>query len=183
MKEEYEFANFWNRVAASLLDILALTIPIVLNSVNLYYWKILPLMIILNFSIIFYKPFMEYKYGATFGKMALKLKVINLDNNSLTINQSIIRSLPWLISGATSIYTAVLLMTHPLYYDTEGFIQITQLQDKINPMVLHYLSTLIFFTSVLTVAFNIKKRGLHDFLANTYCIKTNHNRVDGSAQY
>ncbi|MFT5217794.1 MAG: putative RDD family membrane protein YckC [Glaciecola sp.] len=169
--EEKKFAGFWIRVGATFIDLLALIILIGLNMLNLYLWKNLASMLILNIAVIAYKPFMEFKYGATFGKMALKIKVLTIENQLMTIQQSLTRSIPWLISGAVTIYTATALMTHPLYLETEGYIQITQIQQEVTPMTIQTLSTLFFMVSVIVVAFDKQKRGIHDMLAKTYCLK------------
>ena len=121
--------------------------------------------------MIAYKPFMEFKYGATVGKMALKIKIMTIDKQGITFTQSLIRSLPWLLSGAISTYTTFALMTHDAYMQTEGILEISQIQQEVSPMAIQFLFTILFLATVITVAFDGKKRGLHDMLAKTFCFK------------
>ncbi|MBK8392708.1 MAG: RDD family protein [Saprospiraceae bacterium] len=52
--------------------------------------------LVIGILLMCYKPFMEFQYGATLGKMAVKLKVVNLDFEKITLSQSIIRYIPGL---------------------------------------------------------------------------------------
>ena len=169
--EEKAYAGFWIRVSAAVIDIMVYIIPAILIMLCVYSWKNLTLMLILNLALMTYKPFMEFKYGATFGKMALNLKVVSIDYQPMTFPQSLIRSLPWLLSATISIYAEIALMTHPLYNETVGFLQIAQLQQEVTPNTIQTIVTLFFLITVLTVAFDKQKRGLHDMLAKTYCLK------------
>ena len=74
---EVVFAGFWIRVGAQIVDTLALVPLIALNVTALYTWKQLWLALIVNVVSLCYKPFMEAKYGATLGKMALNLQVVS----------------------------------------------------------------------------------------------------------
>jgi uncharacterized RDD family membrane protein YckC len=169
--EERQYAGFWLRVAASLLDFIVLLVFVGLNFMNTYSWKSLPLMLVINGLTIAYKPFMEWRYGATVGKMTLNLMVITVDYKLMSLAQSLIRSLPWLLSGAVTIYAAIALMTHPDYPTLAGFKEIAALQSAIVPMSLNMVVSVFLLASVIVVAFDSKKRGLHDMLAKTYCVK------------
>ena len=120
--------------------------------------------------MIVYKPFMEFKYQATLGKMALDIKIKSEDGNPLFLSQILKRALPWLLSSFMSIYIQLQVMTSSEYAELEGFMQIAQLQEEMTPGLLNGLITLFFFASVITVAFNARKKGLHDMIAGTVCV-------------
>ena len=171
--EKKEFAGFWIRFGAAIIDVLALAIFSGLNMYNTFSLKSIPLMIAIMTLLMAYKPFMEYKYGATFGKMAVKLKVTNHNFENISFDQSLIRSLPWLITSIISIVLTYLLMSHPSYMDTTGFTNISLLQKEITPAILQWLPTGILLITGLSILTNKKKMGLHDSIAKTYCIDLN----------
>lgn len=174
---EVVFAGFWIRVGAQLIDTLALVPLIGLNMAALYNWKLVWLALIINVISLCYKPFLEAKYGATLGKMALNLQVVSTDLKPISLTQSIIRSSPWLANGIYSLVLVIILSLSPEYADTEGFTQMALLQSQVLPSWIQTLFSLVIFVVTLWVAFNSHKRGLHDLMASTYCIKKDKSTV------
>jgi hypothetical protein len=62
-------AGFWIRVAATMLDVMLLSPVIVLQVYLLKTSDNLLLLAVLVVPPLFYKPLMEWRYGATVGKM------------------------------------------------------------------------------------------------------------------
>ncbi|MBL4587422.1 MAG: RDD family protein [Flavobacteriales bacterium] len=175
-ENQMRYAGFWVRVGASLIDFLVLLIPLCIHLFNLYSWKLLPIELFIYFLMIIYKPFMEMRYGATLGKMAVNLKVVTPNEGLMNFKQTLIRNSPWLFTGLVSTYSIIVLFTHPLYAETNGFIEIGKLQQEVTPLLIHWVSSAFFFIAVIIVAFHPEKRGLHDLLAGTYCIKDTGNQ-------
>ncbi|MEQ8561834.1 MAG: RDD family protein [Cytophagales bacterium] len=169
-QENREYAGFWIRVGATFIDFFVLLIPIVIYWMFLFYWKNLGLVLVVYILITLYKPFMEYKYGATVGKMVLGLKVFSSELEKLSVKQTLVRANPWLVQSALGIYIYVALMTHPSFESAEGFMEIAQLQEQITPSLLQVVFSLYFAICVITVAFNKNKQGGHDLMANTVCL-------------
>ena len=113
---------------------------------------------------------MEYKYGATLGKMAVGIKVVNKDFNSITLEQSIFRYIPWLISQAISIYATVMLFQHPDFAEATGMMDVGYLQNEIVSPGISFLGSSFLLISCIVVGFTKTKRGIHDMMADTYCI-------------
>src|ERR1700712_5415747 len=70
------FAKFWTRFAAYLLDsmiISVITLPV--TYLNVTHWKLTIFFILTSVVELAYKPFMEYRYGATLGKMGVGIRV------------------------------------------------------------------------------------------------------------
>ena len=168
-----KWAGFWIRVGATLIDILVYLPLIGLNMYNLYVLKSLPLQLIITAIMLAYKPFMEYKYGATLGKMAVKIKVVNSNLESISLGQSIIRYSPWLLGQVFSIIGTVLLFQHSDFEIASGMMEMGLLQQEVISPIYNYISSAVLLISVVVVAFQAKKQGLHDLLAGTYCIYTN----------
>lgn len=76
-ERNYRFAGFWIRVGATIVDILVMLPFVGLSFYILLVLKSLPLMIVITVIMAAYKPLMEYQYGATLGKMAVGIKVVN----------------------------------------------------------------------------------------------------------
>lgn len=165
-----KWAGFWIRVGASLIDFLVYLPLIGLNMYNLYVFKNLPLQLIVTLLLILYKPFMEFKYGATFGKMAVKIKVVSKDFEMITLSQSIIRYTPWIIEHVFSIYGTIMLFQHADFITTTSWTDVGLLQNEVTPKAFNIVSSTILLISCVSVGFSTTKQGLHDKIAGTYCI-------------
>ena len=71
-KEEIEYAGFWIRVGAAIIDSFVMIPIIAISFYNLLSLKSVILLYILTLISAVYKPLMEWRYGATVGKMAVK---------------------------------------------------------------------------------------------------------------
>jgi uncharacterized RDD family membrane protein YckC len=170
--DETKWAGFWIRVGASLIDFLVYLPLVGLNLYNLYSLKNLPLQLIITLIMIAYKPLMEFRYSATLGKMAVKIKVVNTEFEKLTFSQAWVRYIPWLIGQVVSIFTTIILFTNPDFQYATGMVEVATVQKEIIPQAYSYITSGILLISCLVVAFNDKKQGLHDMIAKTYCIYT-----------
>jgi uncharacterized RDD family membrane protein YckC len=169
--DKREYAGFWIRVGASLIDLVVYLPVLGVNMYNLYFLKSLPLQLITTFVLLVYKPFMEYRYGATLGKMAVKIKVMDSDSGSITIPQAVIRNLPSLLSQLLSVITAVLLFLEPDFQEASSMMEVAALQKEVMSPIPNYVVSLFYMVSCITVAFSATKQGLHDMMAGTFCVK------------
>lgn len=168
LKENW--AGFWVRVGASLIDFLVYLPLIGLNMYNLYILKSLPLQLIVAIIITIYKPFMEYRYGATLGKMAVKIRVVNLNFQQLTISQSILRNFPYLLSQIISIASTIMLFQHSDFQAATSIIEVGYVQNEVISPLFNLAVSFFILISCIIVAFTARKQGLHDLIAKTYCI-------------
>ena len=154
---QIQYAGFWMRLAAYLIDSILLSIltglisiPFLLqwfkqfsdlsyrNSIGssgifptsfwTFYWVFL--LVTYSIQIIYYTVAIG-KWGRTFGKAALKIKVVKPDGSRVSYWRALGRSLAYYLNGFT------------------------------------------FGLTFLIIAFTNKKRGLHDYVADTVVIKTN----------
>jgi uncharacterized RDD family membrane protein YckC len=165
-----QFAGFWIRVGASLIDA-CVYLPLVgLNMYNLYEIKSLPLQLLIILILAIYKPFMEFRYGATLGKMAVKIKVVNANFQPLTLSQAIVRYSPWLLSQIISFISTVLLYLSPSFHEVSTMAEVGALQNEVFSPFIATTASFLVLVSCIIVAFDSRKQGLHDMLANTFCI-------------
>ena len=82
------FAKFWARFGAMLIDglvVIAIVLPA--TYFNVIQWKSPWIYIVTSLLTIIYKPFMEYEYGATLGKMAVGIKVVGHQFQKVTLDR------------------------------------------------------------------------------------------------
>lgn len=97
--EEYEYAGFWIRVWASLIDavlLLMITLPLTMMIYGNLVWEskgiiLGPADFLINYTLPFFAVVLFWFYkSATPGKMALNIKIVNAsDGAKLTVGQSI----------------------------------------------------------------------------------------------
>ena len=165
-----EYAGFWIRVGASLIDFLTYIPLMALNFFNMMSIKSLPLQLIILLILGVYKPFMEFKYGGTLGKLAVKIKVVNYELESITGVQAIIRYALWIPGQIVAIASAIMVFQSPLFEETTTFVDIQTLQASMGMAMISGIFGVLILVSCIIVAFEDSKRGLHDMMAKTYVI-------------
>ena len=78
-------AGFWIRVGAYFIDSVIFFPIIILSIWNTYSFKSIAVLILMNLPGLIYKPFMESFFGATLGKMACGIKVIDDNGKKLSL--------------------------------------------------------------------------------------------------
>ena len=141
----YEYAGFWVRAGAYIIDsiivsIALLLIKLILAIPSVVLGNTLNYHILFNFSFkdivyyllgISYFVFYTYKKGATFGKKAMKIKVVSIKEDELTL-------------------------LNVIYRETIG----------------RYLCKIPLFAGYIVVGVNSQKQGFHDMLCDTRVIYT-----------
>ena len=175
VEQEVEFARFWSRAGAYILDgIIVGAFTLMINAINIANFKSFLIYLPIGIIAIFYKPFMESKYGATFGKMALKLKVTDQNLKQIDFKQSLLRSI-------ILIFPAILFV--PIYYfafNNPNLAGATQLFEFAQGLAIEYpiqswISNLGFLIIVIDLIVLLTdqtktQRTLHDRIAKTFVI-------------
>ncbi len=171
ISEETQYGGFWIRFAAFLIDGLVL-IPISgLVIVNTWLLKSLPLHIVVILLSVVYKPLLEFKYGATVGKMAVKIKVVTQDLQKITFSQAAIRYIPWLVGSLISLFSAAILFADQAFLEDKTYMGSMQAQAAAVPQYISFIGSIVLLIVGLSILFNKQKRGLHDIMAGTVVIK------------
>lgn len=169
-QNDVTWAGFWIRVGASLVDVLVYLPFVGLNFYNTYTLKNLPLQIFIILLFILYKPFMEYRYGGTLGKMAVKIKVVNLNFGKISLGQSVIRNYPQWLNQLVSLILAILMFNRQDFQSADTITAVGLIQNTLIPPYVTLSISMITIVSVIVVAFTEKKQGLHDMIAGTCCV-------------
>ena len=181
-KELVEHATFVSRAGAYVIDIFIVSaFTLIVNAINIANFQSFLVYIPVAIVAIFYKPFMESRYGATIGKMTLKLKVTDQNFNPIDFKQSFLRSL-------ILIFPAILYV--PIYYlafNNPNLVDYSQIFDFAQGLTIEYpiqswisnLSFVIIVIDIIVLFTDRTKtnRSLHDRIAKTYVLL-----IDNSAK-
>jgi uncharacterized RDD family membrane protein YckC len=165
-----KYRTFWRRVGAAIIDSVVM-IPLMWLLDPDTYGVRAPLGIVvihaLNYSVpILYSVLLHARYGQTWGKMAVGVTVMNLDESQLpTLRQAVLRDIGEIvINGAIFIYLASFVMTRTY---TPG----DEYQSSFWE-VLAWASVSWTVLEIVTMLTNKKRRAVHDFIAGTVVIRS-----------
>jgi len=168
------FAKFGSRFSASLIDgILIILVNLPITYFNVTQWKIPALYIMVSLVLVCYKPFMEYRYGATLGKMALGIMVVGYQFQKVTLREELRRVSFYLVPNIIQE-----IMTLNVYF-SDDLKQITSYHDynnyvtESNPalLVLNLIVFGLLIADCICFLNDAQNRSLHDLYAGTYVIE------------
>jgi uncharacterized RDD family membrane protein YckC len=167
---ETRYANFGPRLGAAVLDFLIFS-PLIFGA---GYFQIKAIIAVVA-SI--YKPIMEGAFGATPGKMILKLKVVGKDLGKLTYGEAFTRYIPWGLALLATLYFAQMISQIPGIEDNEGMMDYSMIvrewQMENMSTAMQWVQNLVGWLPLVSALFmlgNSKRQAVHDQLAETYVI-------------
>jgi len=166
---QLRFAGFWVRFVAAIIDGLIFLPLVALEAYNKINIHSISLLILISAATALYKPWLEYTQGATIGKSIMDLKVIDSQElGALSLHQSIMRSVPWILS-----YVITMMISYTYYKSGDYATSFISLNEHLQNSFwanLNGLYSIVFLAIIGIVAFDRKNQGLHDKLAETYCV-------------
>lgn len=112
-------------------------------------------------TIAYFVIFQYMNKGQTLGKMLLKLRIVNKDNQKpISIHVGFIRS-----CFILSIISNIILVIAPYIININGFIY--------SYITLIIIDGILLLTTILFILYRNDHRGLHDIITNTIVIKEN----------
>jgi uncharacterized RDD family membrane protein YckC len=168
-----KYGTFWRRFWAGCVDSIVFTPLIVLNFLMIYKAATLPVFVfalwytVHSFLWYAYSIWMHGKYGQTLGKMALKVKVMDVsESRQINFRQAFMRD-------AVPVVFTIVLLPHELIQIVRGTSYI--LHKEASPDVLSIIFSFVvmgwFLLEVITMLSNSKRRAIHDFIAKSVVIK------------
>lgn len=165
------YASFWDRTGATLIDVLIMIPVFALNYFNAMNWKSIPLALLISIVYIVYKIYMEGSSGGTLGKKAMKIKVVNLDGSKIDMQKSVQRNCLYLINSIFTLISVYMVYSAAGFENiTGGFSELGKFQNE-NGFMLADISGILILISILFVIWEKQKQALHVKIAKTYCIK------------
>lgn len=163
-------AGFWIRFLAINLDYLIMIPVTVIPAWFAYKNSNFALLLMSSFIWIIYKPLMEAKLGATCGKMICRIRVENEKGNNITLLQTYIRFLPFMLNSVVLLVLAYLLFHNPSFSTTTDKIQRSLVMQQLHFRTISNITALVICIDCLFAAFTQKKRALHDMIAKSVCV-------------
>jgi uncharacterized RDD family membrane protein YckC len=167
-----KYGGFWSRFGALFIDGLVLApVSFGLNYLNISSWKSSLLLILITLVSIAYKPFMEYTYGATLGKMALKLKVTNLNFESANLSEILLRNIFHIVPQLLALLLTVGVYGNADFESVEGWGDYTLFMQQFSVLqYINYTAGLITVVEAIMLLADDQKRTLHDRIGKTFVI-------------
>jgi uncharacterized RDD family membrane protein YckC len=167
------YAGFGPRLGATLLDGLVLIPVTVLVIVNLFTWKSMELFLALTVINIGYKPFFEYKFGATLGKMAAGTKVTNLDFGAINLQEALMRNIFHIIFVFISAGSTLWIMDQPGFEYVDTFFDYSAFMQSHNQysLITTWVPALTTLADGIVMLSDTQKRSLHDMIGKTYVMR------------
>ena len=169
-----KYRTFWKRFCAGFVDgLVLLPVSLLTNWIWFHHGGIPNVLLAclhLATSVIYYAYNIYFlgKYGQTLGKMALKVKVLDVsEQQHVTYLQALKRDI-------VPLAVTVLLLPYELYQIIVGRfypLHPGTMPDKTS-MVLGFVFTGWFLLEVITMMFSSKRRALHDFIAGSVVVRT-----------
>jgi uncharacterized RDD family membrane protein YckC len=161
-------AGFWIRLGAYLIDMLiifAVGIGAVFVKSPVIYVTIVVLLTL-------YKPVLESNLGGTAGKLALGLRVGGVDGHKLSLVSAIVRSGIFILPVIPSTMIQLKLLEAGIGpFDVEAQQAFKGQNEAL--YIANYALSVLTIVSCIVVAFNQRKRGLHDMMADSFVIYEN----------
>ena len=157
------YAGFWNRLGALLVDGLVL-FPIELILI----WLVskpawVPIATVLsNISFPAYTIFFHYRYGATLGKVVADIKVTLPDGSPIGFKEAFLRSYVDLCFSIVAIFAELSAIGNT---DAEQF----QWSGWHGTVAI--IGWIWFWSEVVVLLLNERKRAIHDFIAGTVVVR------------
>jgi len=172
-KTEYRMASFGQRLAASMIDgMLVAGVMLCLTYLNIKFWKSGILFIMYSLVTIAYKPWMEYRWGATLGKMALAIRVVGSGFQRVTLKEELRRVSFYLVPNILSVVLTLSTYFGGAIMGISSFDEYNRQIVAINP-ALQWLNVIVVFIAIadcFTLLFNDQNHSLHDLYAGTSVI-------------
>ena len=163
-------AGFWIRVGAYIIDIV-IFIPIGLLSFwNIYSLKSTVVLVLISLPALIYKPFMESFFGATLGKMACGIKVIDNNGKKLSLFGAYFRFFPFLLQNGINLVGQLIVFSSPQFQSATSMIEFQEAQQANFLNIVGLIVGLLVVIECVFAAFSFRKRALHDMLAESFCV-------------
>jgi uncharacterized RDD family membrane protein YckC len=170
--KQVKYAQLMRRAAGSLIDGLILCCFVLpLTYFNMLDWKNPGIYIGMSLISLLYKPFMEYQYGATLGKMAVKIKVVNYAYEKADMTNVLMRNIITILLAIVSVIMSVSIFYLPGFESIHDFMAYATFVNQ-NKTVnwINWITWIYYLIDVIFLLTDETKRTLHDRIGKTYVI-------------
>ena len=167
------YGSFWQRCGAITLDTLIIGVPtFAISYYNITNWKSIPLLVLVSLAGMVYKPYCEFQYGATPGKKALNLNVVNQRFDKADLTEIILRNIFQIVFPLMTLAATIMVYNSPEFQDINGFMEFGTLSSTSSKATSYitWMSSIVFIIEFICLVSDQQKRALHDRIGKTYVI-------------
>jgi uncharacterized RDD family membrane protein YckC len=171
------YAGFFKRLGSSVVDsLIFMPIMFIFHFISSFTIELAMISAVLSgvlFSV--YSIYFHYRFGATIGKMVLRIKVTLPNGEMIGLKQALLRSSVDFTLALVMIIVHVVAMysVDPEIYLNAGWLERGEILLPLLPFwfgILSIVSQLWFWGELIVLLFNKRKRALHDYIAGTVVI-------------
>jgi len=176
IKGKQVYSTFSQRFRAGLIDF-----GVALLMLTLIYFETISIPVAIGIHIFtgfigtFYAIYFHANYGATIGKLVMKIRVVNPDGTKIGYKKALLRSSVDVILSILIIWITIYTL---LNINAQAFLS-AELVDRSDMLVMFYpelqekLDYLVvgwYFSEFVVLTMNKRKRALHDYIAGTIVV-------------
>jgi uncharacterized RDD family membrane protein YckC len=171
-KPSITYGGFWQRFGALIIDgMIFWPITLGLTYFNIT-WKSSVVLIMVSLVGLGYKPFMEYVYGATWGKMAMKLVVKNRDFEKAELGDILLRNIFHIVPLVIQLFFTVRLYSDPSFESVSGWSEYSAYIASASLLTyVNFAGGFIQIVDAIVLITDKQKKSLHDKIAGTFVIQ------------
>lgn len=171
-QNEVVYGGFWTRLGAMIVDGFVLApLTVSIMYFNVVSWKSVEVLIIFTLLSLMYKPFMEYMYGATLGKMALRLKVVNLQFEKASLEEILLRNVFHIVPSVISLFFSIGMYNDSEFLEIDGYLEFATFSQQFQSIqIISWVSSCITLVDLIVMLADDRKRSLHDRIGKTFVV-------------
>lgn len=166
-----QYATFLDRFLAAILDFLITIGPLFYLMYLGYTGKSLTMLILATVLGMLYKPVMEGIWGATLGKMIVKIKMVDSDLEQIDLGQSLLKNAIYIVNSVIALLGQFWLVGTERFQESEGLLEAMAAGEQSPYGTISMIWVVVMLISVFAMLGSSYKQTLHDRLASTFCVK------------
>ena len=169
---DVNYSTFWQRFFATIIDGFVLAPFIIIDIFNKTTWKSNSILFASFVITLLYKPFLEGKYGATLGKMAIKLTIVNQEYHKASIDNIIFRNVFDIVNRLLLVILTFITFSSEGFKDVNTLAKYTKFANATTGLnwLTYFFSILALVDAIVLIADN-RRQALHDKIGKTLVIQ------------
>jgi uncharacterized RDD family membrane protein YckC len=166
------YSTFWQRFFATFIDGLVLAPFAFIDIYNETTWKSYTILAASFLITLCYKPFFENKFGATIGKMALSLTIVNTDYQRAEIKNILLRNIIDIVDRVVVGFVTLLTFINVGFEDVNSLAGYTKLSNaEAGGEWVTMLTAALILIDAICLIVDERRQALHDKIGSTLVIQ------------
>ncbi|MGH1337708.1 MAG: RDD family protein [Aureispira sp.] len=164
------YASFTQRFYAFIIDCFVFLPLNLWSQHNIFNTKSFAIASIITLVWCLYKPWMDWKFGGTIGKLVMKIRVVDMAGMGITLNQSFLRFAPYFAISLSTLLSTYVLLNLPGFDAIRDFESAQEFEAESSSSLGVLLTYFAYLFSISSIFLEEKKQAVHDKIANCYCV-------------